>query len=327
MAFRAGIRGSRGLLGRFGGLCRCPQILGRFLCPLGGSFLNQDDFSRCHPAVNFLFFVLAIAFGAVVQHPAYTAAGVILGGVYTCILYGRRGLRRIFGMLPLFLLITFLNPVINTSGKRVLFLFLNRPYTWEALCYGMSLGGIFLTMLLWFGCYSAVMTSDKFTSLFGSLIPSLSLLLVMVLRMIPGFTRKAEAITGARKTIGKGVSQSGNFSGKARGGMTVLSALTTWALEGSIVTADSMRARGYGCGKRTVFHRSRFTWRDGLLIALMALLTVGVLIAGGMDASFTPVMKVPPLSWGFYLYCALLLLPAAYDMKEGIAWRISRSGI
>lgn len=289
--------------------------------------MNRDDFSRCHPAVNFLFFVLAIAFGAVVQHPAYTAAGAVFGGIYTCVLYGRRGLRRIFGILPLFLLITFLNPVINTSGKRVLFLFLNRPYTWEALCYGMSLGGIFLTMLLWFGCYSAVMTSDKFTSLFGSLIPSLSLLLVMVLRMIPGFTRKAETITGARKTIGKGVSQSGNVSGKVKGGMTVLSALTTWALEGSIVTADSMRARGYGCGKRTVFRRARLTRRDGCLISLMGLLTFGVLMAGGMEASFTPVMKVPPVNWGFPLYCGLLLLPTAYDMKEGIAWRISRSRI
>lgn len=289
--------------------------------------MNQDDFSRCHPAVNFLFFVLAIVFGAVVQHPAYTAAGVVSGGIYTCVLYGRRGLRRIAGMLPLFLLITFLNPVINTSGKRVLFLFLNRPYTWEALCYGMSLGGIFLTMLLWFGCYSAVMTSDKFTSLFGSLIPSLSLLLVMVLRMIPGFTRKAEAITGARKTIGKGVSQGGTLTGKVRGGMTVLSALTTWALEGSIVTADSMRARGYGGGKRTVFRRARFTRRDGCLILLMGLLALGVLIAGGMESSFTPVMKVPPLGWGFPLYCGLLLLPSVYDIQEGIVWRISRSRI
>jgi len=298
-----------------------------FLCLQEGIHLNQDDFSRCHPAVNFLFFALAIIFGAAVQHPAYTAAGAVFGGIYTCVLYGRRGVRRIAGMLPLFLLISLVNPVINTSGKRVLFLFLNRPYTWEALCYGMSLGGIFLTMLLWFECYSAVMTSDKFTSLFGSLIPSLSLLLVMVLRMIPGFTRKAEAITGARKTIGKGVSQSGQLSGKVRGGMTVLSALTTWALEGSIITADSMRARGYGCGRRTVFRRARFTLRDGVLISLMGLLTLGVLMAGGLEASFTPVMKVPPLGWGFFLYCALLLLPTVYDIKEGIAWHISRSGI
>lgn len=289
--------------------------------------MNQDDFSRCHPAVNFLFFVLAIIFGAVVQHPAYTAAGVVSGGIYSCVLHGRRGLRRILGMLPLFFLIALINPVINTSGKRVLFLFLNRPYTWEALCFGLSLGGIFLTMLLWFGCYSTVMTSDKFTSLFGSLIPSLSLLLVMVLRMIPGFTRKAETITGARKTIGKGAAQSGSLSGKVKGGMTVLSALTTWALEGSIITADSMRARGYGCGRRTLFRRARFTGRDGVLVFLMGLLTAGVMIAGGMEASFTPVMKVPPIGWGFFLYCALLLLPTVYDIKEGIAWRISRSGI
>lgn len=289
--------------------------------------MKQDDFSRCHPAVNFLFFVMAIGFGAVIQHPAYTAAGVLFAGVYTCMLYGKKGVRRLTGLIPLFLLISLLNPVINTSGKRVLFLFLGRPYTLEALCYGMSLGGIFLLMLLWFGCYSAVLTSDKFTSLFGSLIPSLSLLLVMVLRMIPGFTRKAEAITGARRTIGKGQEQSGSLLGKVRSGMTVLSALTTWALEGSVITADSMRARGYGSGKRTVFRRTRFTGRDGFLLGWMAVLALGAIAAGGMEASFTPVMKIPPLTWGFPLYCAFLLLPTAYDIKEGLAWHISRSGI
>ena len=32
---------------------------------------RYDGFSDCHPAVNFLFFVGAIGFGVVIQHPAY----------------------------------------------------------------------------------------------------------------------------------------------------------------------------------------------------------------------------------------------------------------
>ena len=31
---------------------------------------RYDGFSDCHPAVNFLFFVGAIGFGVVIQHPA-----------------------------------------------------------------------------------------------------------------------------------------------------------------------------------------------------------------------------------------------------------------
>lgn len=52
-----------------------------------------------------------------------------------------------------------------------------------------------------------MLTSDKFTALFGNVIPALSLLLVMVLQMIPALTRKAQQILLARRAIGKGISQ------------------------------------------------------------------------------------------------------------------------
>ena len=289
--------------------------------------MTHDAFSRCHPAVNFLFFVAALGCGMVIQHPAYILAGVVSGGLYFCLLSGRRGFARIGMLLPLPILTAVLNPLINHRGKAVLFLVMGKPYTLEALCYGLALGGIFLVMMLWFGCYSAVLTSDKFTSLFGSVIPSLSLLLVMVLRLIPAFTRKTKQVLDARRAIGMGAEQTGSIPEKLRSGMTVLSALTSWALEGSIITADSMRSRGYGCGKRTSFRLYRMTGRDWVLLTLIGALSCIVLLAGGTDASYTPVMKVAPLGWGFPAYCALLLIPTIFEGKEAAAWRISISKI
>ena len=180
--------------------------------------MTFDAFSRCHPAVNFLFFAAAIGCGMVIQHPAYILAGVVCGGMYYCLLYGRRGLPRIAGMLLLPILTAVLNPLLNHRGKHVLFLVMGKSYTLEALCYGLALGGIFLVMLLWFGCYSAVLTSDKFTSLFGSIIPSLSLLLVMVLRLIPAFTRKTKQVLDARRAIGMGAEQTGSLREKTQSG-------------------------------------------------------------------------------------------------------------
>ena len=289
--------------------------------------MTFDAFSRCHPAVNFLFFVAAIGCGMVIQHPAYILAGVVCGGVYFCLLSGRRGFARIGMLLPLPILTAVLNPLINHRGKAVLFLVMGKPYTLEALCYGLALGGIFLVMLLWFGCYNAVLTSDKFTSLFGSLIPSLSLLLVMVLRLIPAFTRKTKQVLDARRAIGMGAEQTGSLRQKLRSGMTVLSALTSWALEGSIITADSMRSRGYGCGKRPSFRLYRMTGRDWVLLILIGGLFSLVILAGGTDASYTPVMKAAPLGWGFPAYCALLLIPTIFELKEAAAWHISISKI
>jgi len=201
--------------------------------------MRADSFSKRHPAVNFVFFLGAILGGILNQHPAYLLAGVVSGAAYYLLLHGRRGWRFIGGLVPLFLVFTAVNPLFNTYGATLLFTYFDRPYTLEALYYGAALAAVFVNMLLWFGCYNAVLTSDKFTSLFGNLIPALSLLLVMVLRMIPNLMRKARQIAGARASIGRGVSEQDGTKEKLAEGMTVLGTLTSWALEGGIVTADS----------------------------------------------------------------------------------------
>lgn len=289
--------------------------------------MNRDAFSGCHPAVNFLFFAGAIGFGVVIQHPAYAAAAVVCGAVYYLLLTGRKGWKLLGVSLLIFSAIALLNPFINTSGHYVLQYFFGRPYTLEALCYGAALGALFVIMLLWFGCYSVVLTSDKFTALFGNLIPSLSLLLVMVLRMIPAFTRKAAQIIDVRRCVGKGGSEKAPVKERIASGVTVLSALTDWALEGSIITADSMRARGYGTGKRTTFQIYRMTVRDWVMLILIAAMELFVLAAGGTNAAFTPRMRIDPIGWGFPVYCVFLLIPTILHVKEAIQWRISISGI
>lgn len=289
--------------------------------------MKTDAFSRCHPLVNFVYFVFAIGFGVVIQHPAYLLAAVIGAATYYLLLEGAKGIRMILTILPLCLLIAAVNPLFNTLGKTTLFVLFGRPYTAEALLYGAVVGGIFLVMMLWFGCYNVVLTSDKFTSLFGNLIPSLSLLLVMVLRLIPNLMRKALQISSARKCIGKGMGENASKKEKIRGGMTVLSALTDWALEGSVVTADSMRSRGYGAAKRTNFQIYRMRTRDWMLLGLTCLMAAMVILSGSKDAVFVPELQIAPLSWGFPAYCVYLLLPTALHLKEAITWHILRSGI
>ena len=291
--------------------------------------MRSDAFSNCHPAVNFAFFLGAIGCAVVIQHPAYVILGILCGAVYYLLLHGQKGIKNILAMMPIFLILTFANPLFNRYGSRVLFRYFGRPYTLEALLYGLAIGGIFLEMLLWFGCYNAVLTSDKFTALFGNLIPSLSLLLVMVLRLIPNFLRKAAQIAGARKSIGKGAGDT--TKEKLEDGVSVLGALTSWALEGSVVTADSMRSRGYGTSKRTSFMIYSMTGSDwGLLIAMVALFGMAVFM-GDKSASFTPILSIASIGgWNFLglaAYGAFLLIPTALHTKEAIQWHISRSKI
>ena len=292
--------------------------------------MRSDAFSKCHPAVNFLFFVGAIGMSVVIQHPAYLLAGIITGAIYYLLLNSKKGWKTLLNLLPMFMILTVINPLFNTLGATPLFHFGSRPYTLEALLYGAALASMFVIMMLWFGCYNKVLTSDKFTCLFGNLIPSISLLLVMVFRMVPNFIRKTQQIIGARKSIGKGISENATTKEKLQDGGTMLGTLTSWALEGSVVTGDSMRARGYGAAKRSSFMIYRMTATDCILLVVMLVLISIIIVAacvGQFSAVFVPMIEIAPVSWGLAAYTCYLLIPSALHIKEAIQWHISRSKI
>ena len=290
----------------------------------------KDAFYKCHPAVNFMFFAGAIGATVMIQHPVYLATGIVTGMVYYLLLNGPKGWKMLLGLVPLFLLLTAINPLFNTYGETTLFFLFGRPYTLQALYYGAAMASVLIAMLIWFGCYNKVLTSDKFTALFGNLIPAVSLLLVMVFRMAPNFMRKAIQFIGARKSIGKGAGENAAYKEKLHDGMTVLGALTTWALEGSVITGDSMRARGYGTEKRSSFMIYSMTAIDWMLVMMIPVLLALVIVAacfGQMAASYTPRFTVAPLSWGIIPYGLYLLIPTFLHIKEAIQWHISRSKI
>ena len=237
---------------------------------------DYDVLSRCHPAVNFLFFAAAIVLTVVLFHPAYLLVSLLCGGAYYAVLRRARCAKTLGFLLIAMVLVAVVNPLFNTLGETTLFTLFGRPYTWQALCYGGCAGMMFAAVSLWFLCGGIVMTSDKFTSLFGAVIPAISLVLVMVLRLIPAYWRKAQADCRCPQAPSGSSGDSGSRKGENQGRRgRACRPCPDWALEGSVVTADSMRCRGYGApGKRTSFQIYRFTGRDrfitGLILAALA---------------------------------------------------------
>ncbi len=285
--------------------------------------------------MNFAFFAFALILSMLLLHPLYLAISVCSAAGYYIFLTRMRGVRILAGLLVLFVLLSMVNPLFNTDGAHVLLRLLGRPYTWEALCYGMAVAAMFIAAMLWFMCYNRVMTSDRFTHLFGDMIPALSLLLVMVFRLIPDYMRRARQISGARKCVGRGGSAIANRKEKLRDGLTILSTMTGWALESSVVTADSMRSRGYGTAKRTCFQITLFQARDWLILICMLLLGSGsvcALLQGAAQATFTPELTIanvagPHRIGGAICYALFLSIPLYLNLWEDFSWRISRSRI
>ena len=299
--------------------------------------MGTDRFSNAHPAVSFGYFMAVIGLSVILLHPVYLLLSLAGAAAYLLALRGRRAVPLLLGMVPLFLVITALSPLLNPlkdpQGGHVVCMLFGRYITWELLCNGAMLSAMFLAMVLWFLCYSHVMTGDKFTTLFAPLLPALSLLLVMVLRLVPAYGRKAKQIITARQCIGLG--GSGGKGQALRGAMANLSALTAWALEGAIVTADSMRSRGYGAAKRTNFRLYHFSFSDGLLLALMAALAAVTAAAAAMGyarAEFVPAVYIAGSNTllgaaGLITWAVLLLLPTILHLWEDMTWRILRSKI
>ena len=127
--------------------------------------------------------------------------------------------------------------------------------------------------------------------------------------------------------------ENGTTKEKAEHGLTIVSAMTSWALEGGIIMADSMRSRGFGTGKRTTFSLYRFEKRDKILLAIMAgflAIVIYCCIMGGSSAQYTPEFLVamsPYTVVGAVAYGAFLALPTAVNITEEIIWYILRSKI
>ncbi len=295
---------------------------------------RESRFGTCHPVVCFVFFLLAILGSVIFQHPAYLLISLLGSLCLLLTLRGLSGLKTVIFLLPLPFLVALMNPLFNTYGEHILFYAFHRPYTLEALYYGIAIAAMLMAALLWFFSYHIIMTSDKFTSLFGNIIPSLSLLLVMILRLVPAYQKKAAQLEGARRCIGKGGGKGDPLRQRLDSAMCILSSLTSWALEGAVETGDSMRSRGYGTAKRSCFTPYQLRISDRLILVVFFLL--GILVfwgacLGWTSSSFTPVLEISPItglsSFGLLSYGILLFIPSWMNLREVIQWIYFQSKI
>jgi energy-coupling factor transport system permease protein len=271
-----------------------------YLCILGISmfFIN--------PALQILSFLGAVSYDAV-----------------------RRGKKRRGGYLwylTLFLILTFVNPLVSHNGVTVLFFLNNNAITLESIMFGANSGIMILAAILWLRSFSDITTSDRLLYLTGRLSPKISLILSMAIRYVPLFRKQAKKIEDGGKAIGIYTKDSipGNIKSKLR----VFSAMVTWALENGIITADSMSARGYGLKRRTSFSVFKINKEDVAVLLAVCLLFAGVMYAvlrGGLDFSFYPRVTTGKNAalyiTGCISYGLLVLSPALLEIWSNIRWK------
>ena len=226
-----------------------------------------------------------------------------------------------------------MNPAFVHQGVTILtYLPSGNPLTLESILYGLAAALLLASVVLWFRCFSTVMTSDKFIYLFGRVIPALSLVLSMTLRFVPRFRRQFRAVSQAQRYMGRDTA-SGGLVQRGKNAMKVFSVLVTWSLESAIDTADSMRSRGYGQPGRTAFSIYRLDDRDRSLLLWLGFcglyLLVGALSRGLYFQYYPLLLGAPaqPLTISFFaVYLLLCLTPAAMSWASRRRFRRMKGG-
>lgn len=270
-----------------------------------------------HPTAALLTFTALIGF-ALLRHPV--SLGISLAsalGLMFALEKGRSLRFALTFLLPVFALTAIANPLFSHQGVTILAYFPGgNPLTLESILFGFAQAAMLVSVIAWFRCFNAVITSDKLVFLFGRAAPALALLLSMSLRFIPRFTRQMQAVAAAQRGIGKDITQ-GNVLQRAKHGLKILSITVTWAFENAVETANSMRARGYGLPGRTAFAIFRWTTRDTLVLvfvlACAGLMLIGMAF-GGLQAIYFAQIELAWgwLSWGLFgIHATLTAVPFA----------------
>jgi energy-coupling factor transport system permease protein len=295
----------------------------------GRRAVMTNSFKDFHPVVNFYYFTAIIVFSMFFMHPIFLGISLITSFIYSVSLNGKKAVRfNLLYMLPLLIITAIMNPVFNHQGITILFyLKSGNPMTLESILYGIAASVMFISVILWFSSYNAVMSSDKFIYLWGRLIPGTSLIISMVLRFVPRYKAQIKVISNGQKCIGRDITN-GNIIVRAMNGIKILSIMTTWALENAIETADSMKSRGYGLKGRTSFSIFRFDKRDKITLSSMIILTIIILMGAFLGENiivYYPMIKVKTITiFSIVVYIAYTLLcltPIIIDFKEEIRWK------
>ena len=273
-------------------------------------------FDSYHPAINLIYFVVAIGCTVWFHHPVFVAISYLCAFAYSVKLKGKKSLIFNLILIPLIVIFTGWYAYYNHFGiTNIKQNIIGNQITLESLAFGLVIGITAAAVIMWFGCIHELITADKVVYLVGRVSPKLSLFLSILLRMVPHTKEKASKINTAQRGIGRGVGD-GNILRRLLNVFREISIILTWLIESSVSMSASMRSRGYGLRGRTAYSMYRFDNRDRSLVlaffGCIAMIIAAVLL-DQTQIHYDPQIifnRITAASVFFYAaYAVFLLLP------------------
>lgn len=329
-----------------------------------------DEFSRYHPVVNLIFYLLVLGTTMFQMSVGLVFISLFSAVVYYFMLKKTEGLKYCAVVVGIIIVSAIINPLFSHKGGTLLFyLFTGNPVTLESIIYGLISAIIIGAMLLWFSTFNQVMGVERILGAIGKVLPNVSLLITMIMKFIPQYTRHQRKVSMVNKVNKRNYGEKINLLNREKTekenviearigqkkkndieackkqkkkngidkiidsikeGSRTFSITTTWALENSIYTADSMKARGFGTGRRTNYSNYKFQKRDYLIMGWLVILWLVVVFSLEREKVYTyyyPFIQVKNNVVVYLIYGLLCLTPVLINVKEEIRWLILKSRI
>lgn len=286
----------------------------------------KDEFARFHPLVNLIFYIVVLGITMFQMQLGLVLISVFSALVYFFCLKKSGGVGYLLVVVGIFFVSSLINPMFSHKGNTLLFyLFTGNPVTLESIIYGMVSSAIICGMLLWLSTFHQVMEMERLLGAMGKIMPHIALLITMILRFIPQYTKHQKEVARFNAMGEERLSRE-----KIKRGSKIFSITTTWALENSIYTADSMKARGFGVKKRTNYSNYRIEGRDIGVIAWIVVLAgciIWMLQSEEIYTYYYPYVVNKNNILTYVLYALLCFTPVLINIREEIRWHRLKSKI
>ena len=328
-----------------------------------------DEFSRYHPVVNLIFYLLVLGTTMFQMSVGLVFISLFSAVVYYFMLKKTEGLKYCAVVVGIIIVSAIINPLFSHKGGTLLFyLFTGNPVTLESIIYGLISAIIIGAMLLWFSTFNQVMGVERILGAIGKVLPNVSLLITMIMRFIPQYTRHQRKVSMVNKVNKRNYDEKINLLNrektekenviearkrqKKKSGIEAhigqkkknyieackkqkkkngIDKIIDSIKEGSrTFSADSMKARGFGTGRRTNYSNYKFQKRDYLLMGWLVILWLVVVFSLEREKVYTyyyPFIQVKNNMVVYLMYGLLCLTPVLINVKEEIRWLILKSRI
>lgn len=289
-----------------------------------GTPSRSQAFRLYHAIVPAVLFAALLLLSMAAFHPVLCAISLCGALAFGLICRGAKAVgKSLMWALPLFALVALLNPLFSALGTTQLGTFLGYPLYQESLAYGICMGLLMCSVVVWMQNAATVITMEDTMSLVGNVAPVIGLMMSMIARLIPRYLTRGNylaSIQSANTSATPATSADALHRGRRRFGT-----LLSWSMEDSLITADAMAARGWQA-QRTRSSYQRRTMRSSDIGALCVIaLIVACAVWGAWHVAqgfnFYPRMDAIQLHPGMVAYALCMFLPCIFEGVERLLWR------